>query len=117
MSAGAGAGAGAAAAGGGVGADGTCGAGSGPLRQAASTPRIVPNITPRKARVPPITRRMACAPQPVARDTPERDAALGNPTMWLILLEAFGAGLVLVLIVWWTMFSGRKRGERPPPED
>ena len=32
--------------------------------------------------------------------------------MWLILLEAAGAGLLLVLIVWWTMFSGRDRGER-----
>jgi hypothetical protein len=31
--------------------------------------------------------------------------------MGLILLEALGAGLVLVLIVWWTMFSGRKGGE------
>jgi hypothetical protein len=31
--------------------------------------------------------------------------------MGLILLEALAAGLVLVLIVWWTMFSGRKRGE------
>jgi hypothetical protein len=31
--------------------------------------------------------------------------------MGLILLEALGAGLVLVLIVWWTMFSGRKSGE------
>jgi hypothetical protein len=32
--------------------------------------------------------------------------------MWLILLEAFGAMLLLVLIVWWTMFSGRRKGER-----
>jgi len=32
--------------------------------------------------------------------------------MWVILLEAFGAGALLVLIVWWTMFSGRTRGER-----
>ncbi len=32
--------------------------------------------------------------------------------MWVILLEAFGAGALLVLIVWWTMFSGRRRGER-----
>lgn len=32
--------------------------------------------------------------------------------MWLILLEAFGAMLLLVLIVWWTMFSGRPKGER-----
>lgn len=31
--------------------------------------------------------------------------------MALILLEALGALLVLVLIVWWTMFSGRKGGE------
>ncbi len=32
--------------------------------------------------------------------------------MWLILLEALGALLILVLIVWWTMFSGRRDGER-----
>jgi len=31
--------------------------------------------------------------------------------MGLILLEALGAGLVFILIVWWTMFSGRKKGE------
>lgn len=31
--------------------------------------------------------------------------------MGLILLEALGALVVLVLIVWWTMFSGRKGGE------
>jgi len=35
--------------------------------------------------------------------------------MSLILLEALGAGLLLVLIVWWTMFSGRDHGE--PPQD
>jgi hypothetical protein len=35
--------------------------------------------------------------------------------MTLILLEALGAGLLLVLIVWWTMFAGRDRGE-PPSE-
>jgi hypothetical protein len=37
--------------------------------------------------------------------------------MWVILLEAFGAGALLVLIVWWTMFSGRRRGERPDGDD
>lgn len=37
--------------------------------------------------------------------------------MGLILLEALGAGLVLVLIVWWTMFSGRKRGELHDAQD
>jgi hypothetical protein len=31
--------------------------------------------------------------------------------MVLLLLEALGAGVLLVLIVWWTMFSGRKHGE------
>jgi hypothetical protein len=33
--------------------------------------------------------------------------------MVLILLEAFGALALLVLIVWWTMFSGRRSGELP----
>ncbi len=38
--------------------------------------------------------------------------------MWLILLEALIALAVLVAIVWWTMFSGRRRGElvHPPAE-
>lgn len=36
--------------------------------------------------------------------------------MGLILLEALLALVVLVAIVWWTMFSGRKRGELPQPE-
>ena len=36
--------------------------------------------------------------------------------MGLILLEALLAGVLLVGIVWWTMFSGRKNGE-PPRDD
>jgi hypothetical protein len=36
--------------------------------------------------------------------------------MTLLLLEALGAGLILVAIIWWTMFSGRKNGELPGPE-
>lgn len=36
--------------------------------------------------------------------------------MLLIFLEALGALLLLVLIVWWTMFSGRKQGELPPAD-
>lgn len=32
--------------------------------------------------------------------------------MGLILLEALGALVLLIFIVWWTMFSGRRRGER-----
>ena len=31
--------------------------------------------------------------------------------MTLLILEALGALLLLVLIVWWTMFSGRSKGE------
>ncbi len=34
--------------------------------------------------------------------------------MSLLLLEALGALLLALLIVWWTMFSGRKHGELPP---
>ncbi len=33
--------------------------------------------------------------------------------MGLILLEALGALVLLVGIVWWTMFAGRKGGELP----
>jgi len=35
----------------------------------------------------------------------------------LILLEALLALLVLVGIVWWTMFSGRPKGELPRDDD
>jgi hypothetical protein len=37
--------------------------------------------------------------------------------MWLLLLEALGALLLFVLIIWWTMFSGRKGGERKEHPD
>lgn len=37
--------------------------------------------------------------------------------MVLILLEALGALLLLIFIVWWTMFSGRKNGELPADGD
>ena len=33
-------------------------------------------------------------------------------TMWLLILEALAALGLLVFIVWWTMFSGRRGGER-----
>lgn len=36
--------------------------------------------------------------------------------MWLLILEAFLALCLLVFIVWWTMFSGRRK-EQPLPED
>lgn len=31
--------------------------------------------------------------------------------MWLLIVEALAAAALLVFIVWWTMFSGRKGGE------
>lgn len=37
--------------------------------------------------------------------------------MTLLLLEALGALVLLVFIVWWTMFSGRRGGELPPEDD
>jgi hypothetical protein len=37
--------------------------------------------------------------------------------MWLLILEALAALGLLLFIVWWTMFSGRRQGDRdePPP--
>jgi hypothetical protein len=37
--------------------------------------------------------------------------------MTLLLLEALGALLIFIFIVWWTMFSGRTKGELPPQEE
>jgi hypothetical protein len=49
----------------------------------------------------------------MAASAPHRKTTL----MQLILLEALLALVVLVLIVWWTMFSGRPKGEPPSRED
>jgi hypothetical protein len=38
--------------------------------------------------------------------------------MWWLIFEALLAGGLFVFIVWWTMFAGRRKGERqdePPP--
>ena len=39
--------------------------------------------------------------------------------MWILMLEAGVALFLLVFIVWWTMFSGRRRGELelPPAQE
>ena len=37
--------------------------------------------------------------------------------MVLLYLEALLALLILIGIVWWTMFSGRRKGELPRDED
>lgn len=60
--------------------------GSGVVEQAASAPRIA-------------------AASPARQERVDRD-------MGLLLLEALGALALLIFIVWWTMFSGRKGGER-----
>jgi hypothetical protein len=44
-------------------------------------------------------------------DAAEAFIAIQGNVMALLLLEALGALLLLVFIVWWTMFSGRKNGE------
>lgn len=36
----------------------------------------------------------------------------GKADMGVIFLEALTAVLIVIFIVWWTMFSGRKSGER-----
>ena len=37
--------------------------------------------------------------------------------MWLLILEAMAALGLLLFIVWWTMFSGRRREPEPTPHD
>jgi hypothetical protein len=62
-------------------------------------------VLPQPASVPRIA---ATAMAPSRRDKGNKDIK----DMTLIILEALGAGLLLVGIVWWTMFSGRRGGER-----
>lgn len=50
-------------------------------------------------------------------DSIHNDFSIRYKRMLLILLEALGAGLILVLIVWWTMFHGRQGGEREKDSD
>jgi len=37
--------------------------------------------------------------------------------MGMFLLEALLALVILIAIVWWTMFAGRHKGELPPAQD
>jgi hypothetical protein len=58
--------------------------------------------------------------RPEGRERPRTVADLKGNVMSLLLLEALGALVLLVFIVWWTMFSGRKNGELkddPPAAD
>lgn len=74
------------------------GGSKGPLAQAASVPRI--------------NAIAACGIDWRKRAQEAHRTQKGSTVMWLILLEAAAALLILVFIVWWTMFSGRKNGER-----
>ena len=76
---------------GGVGTEGA--GGNGALEQATSAATVttsVPRIGAAASRLAPSRARI----------------------MWVIVLEALAALALLLLIVWWTMFSGRQRGER-----
>ncbi len=37
--------------------------------------------------------------------------------MWIFIVEALAALGLLVFIVWWTMFAGRRKGERLQRDD
>jgi len=59
-----------------------------------------------------------------AVEQPASVATIASPTshrkafvMRLILLEALAALVLLVGIVWWTMFSGRRHGELEDPAE
>jgi hypothetical protein len=54
---------------------------------------------------------------PQAASIPTMAAIPRKRFMLLILLEALLALLVLVAIVWWTMFAGRKKGELVARDD
>ena len=57
---------------------------------------------------------MGALPQPASIPTIAPLTTLHRSRfMVLILLEALGALALLLLIVWWTMFSGRKNGKLP----
>jgi hypothetical protein len=64
-----------------------------------------------------IQRNTSCQRRPPTR-APKMAVCLdhGKRNMLLILLEALLAGGILVFIVWWTMFSGRRQGERRDDE-
>lgn len=51
--------------------------------------------------------------KPIETLRPVRRGHESTLDMTLLLLEALGALLLLIFIVWWTMFSGRKKGELP----
>ena len=62
------------------------------------------------------TGRWRSAVLPQALSMPTLSSTLHHPhhpLMTLLLLEALGAGLLLIGIIWWTMFAGRPDGNPP----
>jgi hypothetical protein len=52
----------------------------------------------------------------ITQAVPCRSTFRNEAVMLVLMLEAIGAGALLIFIVWWTMFSGRKGGERKEDE-
>ena len=46
-----------------------------------------------------------------------KDKRRTEKIMLYILVEAMLAAVILILIVWWTMFHGRERGEKKPAKE
>ena len=66
----------------------------------------------------PVSRAMHSSERPASENGVER--ASGREEVWfmtILILEALGAGALLIFIVWWTMFAGRKGGELSAPTD
>jgi hypothetical protein len=63
-----------------------------------------------------VPRHRKCHHTPATGPKMKLCAEDGKRHMLLILLEALLAGAILVFIVWWTMFSGRRDGERRDEE-
>jgi hypothetical protein len=106
------------ATGGGVGVAGAVpGTGGGGVAQPAATPKMnaarVPAQAPAKRGLASWHGRRARQTASAGRgafatpSTTHRDCAMG-----LLLLEALAALGLLIFIVWWVMFAGRRKGER-----
>ncbi len=97
----------------------TCGGGAGSgatggdvgSAQPSVMPRIAASTLPRRQLV---GKNRLPRRQRVSIDRPRSGQPLG---MWIIVLEMLAALAVLLFIVWWTMFAGRRRGERRDDHD
>jgi hypothetical protein len=66
---------------------------------------------------PSVMPRIAATTLPNRQRASKHRLRRGQPLgMWIIVLEMLAALGVLLFIVWWTMFAGRRRGERRDDE-